>query len=50
MKRRIHFSLTVVGITLALLLSGCAHFQAWGQKSSGQPGVMGGTFNFPIGK
>jgi len=50
MKRRIHFSLVVASIALALLLSGCAHFQAWGQKSSGQPGTFGGTFNFPVGK
>ena len=34
----------------AIALSGCASFQAWGQKSSGSPASMGGAFNIPLGK
>jgi len=43
-------SILLLALAVGFALAGCAHFQAWGQKSSGQPGVMGGTFNFPIGK
>jgi len=53
MKHRTRFSLVsacLLALAAVIALAGCANFQAWGQKSSGQPGTFGGTFNVPLGK
>jgi len=41
---------SLLALVAGIALAGCAHFQAWGQKTSGSPATMGGAFNIPLGK